>query len=413
MWTVCAGFSPGAPSNYGKSQEGTVKILHVLALVCLVAMMAASANASDFVFGGQARSVAMGGAGLALTDDVATGSMVNPATPAVRGTKFRFIFPSIDVHTRGASLSDLLSRTSEVSNGNEDSALQLAKDFSKGPTTLSLGFATGFAGTTGLTVEGEAQGVITPGVGFTQWVNAGAPITVADLIANAGKFTDPTLIAHITAAIPKVIAGTFTAADMAVIANDLTGGSTVTAQAVYSFPAIAYSKRMGSSGWFVGTKMKWMHSESHTWDLNQKNPLTATSVNIEATENVALQSKKSSFGADLGLIYAPSPNLRYAVVVDNFIKPNLRPVETPTMWSMGFGYQPIHGVTFAADLFNLNKAYGDKCRLRLGAEARLGSILAFRAGHNGDAFTYGFRVFGFDFAFTSKQARLFSRSFGF
>ena len=134
----------------------------LVVIVCMAVLAATAACASDINFGATARSSAMGGAGIALGDDTGTTTMLNPAAPAAAGARFRFIFPGVDFHTKGATFGDLTDSLSKVSGGNTSDALELLNTFAKQPTTLTLNAVTGFAGSFGVTLEAQANGVITP-----------------------------------------------------------------------------------------------------------------------------------------------------------------------------------------------------------------------------------------------------------
>ncbi|MGQ9581577.1 MAG: hypothetical protein ACUVT8_11650, partial [Armatimonadota bacterium] len=142
-----------------------------LIAVSLVAATTGALWASDINFGATARSMAMGGAGIALGDESATTAPLNPAAPACAGAKFRFIFPGLDFHTVGASFGDLLDSVSNL-KGDEEDALELVNDFAKQQTGLTFGMVTGFAGPFGFTIEAQANGIITPSPEAAKWATA-------------------------------------------------------------------------------------------------------------------------------------------------------------------------------------------------------------------------------------------------
>lgn len=383
-----------------------MKILSVLLLVLVLATMASMLSASDFNFGSYARSAAMGGAGLALSDDPSTSSIVNPAAGAATGARFQFVFPSLDFHTRGASFGDLRSRTDDISNGSDSDAMSLLRDFGKAPTTLAVGMVTGFTGPYGVTAEGEAQGVITPGAAFSNWVTAGMPTTAAGLASNTG-ITNPALVAAISTAIAG---GSIT--DMNTLVNTLTAGTNLQARLVYAAPAVSYSTGFpannGGKLW-VGARMRWLRSESHYWSVQQVAGNT-TSVDLEATEDLTRKTKDSGFGADLGFILQPKNSLvQWGVVVDNFVDAHLGGIETPRMVSLGMASQPRAKLRYAVDLVNINRAYDENMKLRMGAEWIIGRNLMLRAGNSGDSWTYGVGILGMNFAFSNEAPNMISR----
>ena len=281
-----------------------MKVLCVVLFVLALAMMASVLSASDFNFGSYARSAAMGGAGLALTDDPSTSSVVNPAAGAATGARFQFVFPSLDFHTRGASFSDLRGRTSEIGSDNGSDAISLLEDFGKAPTTLAVGLVAGFTGPLGVTAEGEVQGIMTPGGAFSNWVTASTPKTAAALTAavGSGAISNASLVAAINSSISG---GSIT--DVAAITNVLAAATDVQAKLIYAAPAVSYSTgfaaKNGSKLW-VGARMRWLQSETHTWNVQQSAGVTDR-VDLDANEDLTKQTKDSGFGADLGFIYQP------------------------------------------------------------------------------------------------------------
>lgn len=383
-----------------------MKILCTAVFVCMVATMASLTCASDFNFGSYARSAAMGGAGLALTDDPSTSSIVNPAAGAATGARFQFVFPSLDFHTRGASFSDLRSRVSQVSGGTDSDALALIEAFGKAPTTLAVGAVGGFAGPIGVTAEGEAQGIITPGSAFSNWVTAGMPKTAAALTSNTG-ITDPTLVAAIAAAISG---GNIT--NMDTLVNALTADTNVQAKLIYAIPAVSWSTgfkaRNGGKLW-VGARMRWLQSETHTWNI-QQDAGTTGQIDLQASEDLTRKTEDSGFGADLGLIYQPKNSMaQWGVVVNNFRDAGLDGIETPRMLSIGMASQPRARLRYAVDLVNINGAYDENMKLRMGAEWIITNNLVLRAGNSGDSWTYGVGILGLNFAFSNNAPNMISR----
>jgi hypothetical protein len=123
----------------------------------------------------------------------------------------------------------------------------------------------------------------------------------------------------------------------------------------------------------------------------------------------------SGVGGDLGLIYrAPGPkDLSFGLAVTNFLKPSLGSIRQDSIWNMGMAVRPNSKTLVVADLVNINQAYDEKVKLRLGVEVTPIRAIALRAGYSGDAFTSGFGVFGMDFAFSSKSPLSLSRTIRF
>lgn len=371
-------------------------------LFCLGAClaMATSANASDMNLGSYARSAAMGGAGIALADN-AGASIINPAANAAMGAKFGFIWPSLDLNSRGATISELQNRTSEVSNTSGEDAIKLAEDFGKQRTSLNLGMATGITGTLGITAEGEAQGLINPGTDFQAWVNAGHPTTAAGLVSN-----------NLVSASDLIAAGNDPATIVSNYASDLTNGTYVKGTYVYSLPAITYGTGLNAAGGklWVGTKMRWMRSDVRNWNI------TASGLgnNLELAATETARQKDNGFGADLGFIFQPNKSrMQFGAVINNFVEPNLSGVRAPSMVSLGTAIQYSRNMLFAADLVNINKAYDENTILRMGAEYRLNKKMIFRAGYSGSDFTYGFGLMGINVAFATESPAMISRTLRF
>lgn len=359
-----------------------MKILHVLALVLLVAGLMTAACASDFNFGGYARSIAMGGAGLALSDVAADAVLTNPAAGAASSAKLQFMFPSVDFNTTGTSISELRSRTDEISDTDQASAIALAEDFGSHETKLTAAFTTGIAGPLSIIASGEAQGIISPGPNFRAWVNAGHPITEAGLVAKGLLGDDESVY------------------DYAMTLND---GTVVGGLLVYSTPSIAYGTKLKTKQGklWVGGNAKFMHSEVRLWDIVVAENGDGE-VGLAAHEQPRL--KDNGLGMDVGFIWQPEKTKwQYGMVIDNFADPNLRGIETPMMLSVGAACRSSK-LTYAIDLINLNSAGDQGAWLRTGVEWQPISKIALRAGYSGKSFTCGFGLIGLNFAFTGGDA---------
>ncbi|MCE5324093.1 conjugal transfer protein TraF [bacterium] len=385
-----------------------MKVLLVLMCSLAIVMTAGTVYASDINFGSYARSVAMGGAGLAMTDDASSSSIVNPAAAAAIGKKFQFVFPSFDLRVSGADLSDLTDRTSEISSGNDDDALKLIRDFGKQDTTLNFGVVTGFSGAFGVTAEGEAQAVISPSSSFSEWAIAGTPTSVDGL--KSMTFSDDEVNTVIQNALADdQINGT----DASDIVNAISGSTNLAGKYVYALPAVNLGRGFDTTGGklWLGTRMRWLHSEAHKWNVSQEDGVT-DSIELDVTETQNVED--DGFGADLGLIYQPKNSfIQYGMVINNFWDAKLEGIETPRMYSLGIAAQPNNRWKFAADLVNINKAYDEDTKLRMGAELNLTNKIALRAGYSGDSFTYGFGLYGINLAFSDDAPSIISRVLSF
>lgn len=396
-----------------------MKVLKAALVFTLLALLATTVSASDFDIGAGARSIAMGGAGLALGDGLGTTAVLNPAAPAATGASMKFVWPGMSFHTSGASIGDLADSISNVSDGNTDDAISLVNDFAKQTTRLSMSTQTGFVGPFGIVLQGEAQGIITPSADAAEWADAALKFddtTAVDLDALTASITNAHFQSMITNANTANLAGA--QADYALYLADLSQNF-VDADVIYGPQVMlshGYEKPNGTM--YLGATARFLHSESRRWQItataDPANPVAGAGaaitagVNFDAVE-IPVQ-KADSLGVDLGMIYKPKKSVwQYGAVVNNAIKPTLKGInndQQDTMLSVGVAMLPLKGVIFAADLVNLTGANGDNAQLRFGAESKLGSLFALRAGYSGQNWTYGFKVLGINMAFQGKSAQL-------
>ena len=119
---------------------------------------------------------------------------------------------------------------------------------------------------------------------------------------------------------------------------------------------------------------------------------------------------------DLGIIYiVPNSDIQLttALVMNNFIKPNLQEIGLQRMLSAGAAARLSNKVILAADLVNITKAYDQGMRLRLGAEVAPVRWLALRAGYGGGSFTYGLGLSGFNIALSNNMPAVVGRAWSF
>ncbi|MCA9751976.1 MAG: PorV/PorQ family protein [Gemmatimonadetes bacterium] len=130
----------------------------------------------------------------------------------------------------------------------------------------------------------------------------------------------------------------------------------------------------------------------------------------------------NGFGADLGLHVRPllaagveapwAGRLTGGFAVRNAVAPSLRldrdAVSEPTEVALGFAWrQPLGAERAATAAVDVEKASGVGAHVRAGLEVRPHSVLALRAGWNGDDVTAGlgvsWRLFAFDYAFENSE----------
>ena len=391
-----------------------MKKLNLLLLVLLFVALSACVNASDIDVGSTARSAALGGAGLALGDEFSSTAVVNPAAPAVRGDKFRFVYPGLGFHSKGASFGDILDSIDSLSSGSDSAAIDLIDQFGKNKTTLAVDLTTGFAGQFGVGISAEAKGVIRPGTAVREWVTASQGFSNGSVtLSNISGIKNTNFQNTITQANAGNTAAARTSFDAYLV--DLSDNSVTTSLAYGPSVTMSSGVKIKSGKLWVGTNLKVLITESRTWKVTGRadpnNPLSKNGSDItagilyDAVEQP--KSEETSLKGDVGAIYKPEKSIfQYGIVVNNVIKPKLKGIssaEGDTMISLGVAAKPISGLTVAADLVNVTRSSSESRDLRLGAEWRFGKLFAARAGLAGDKFTYGFGLFGVNVAFSNDK----------
>jgi hypothetical protein len=176
-------------------------------------------------------------------------------------------------------------------------------------------------------------------------------------------------------------------------------------EAAISEPSVGFGFKVphfatGKSDLWLGTRLRWVQGKyvrrtvSWSGSSDPNNALT--------TSNEPIQDE-SGIGGDFGAIYRTNDHsgLTFGVAATDLLKPSLGPIEQDMILSVGMSVKPHPKVLIAADVVNLTNGYDEGTKLRIGVEVAPVSVLAVRAGYSGDAFTYGFGFFGFDFAFSS------------
>lgn len=331
----------------------------------------------------------MGGACIALSDDPIVAVRANPAAMAATRTGPRFIIPSLDLRSDGATLAEVRSRITELSNLGGLDALDLMKTFSTEQTYLDATGYTGVAGSWGLTIEGEAQGLVNPSPALSRWVGAGQP-TSPGALAAAGLIKDTS------------------PASVAAFAASLNGSSNTQSRVVYSLPAVTLGTKLESNVgklWF-GVKTKLIKGQFKQYVMQATSDAAGVQVGVLQTDN------KSSTGiaADAGLLFQPTEmGAQFGLVAQNLLRPSLSGIETPTVWSVGTAIKPAEGWVIAADLVNVTRAYGEKPDFRVGVEKRFTKSMALRVGHSGSGFAGGFQLSWFNVAFSEETPLMISK----
>jgi hypothetical protein len=341
------------------------KYLVALGLICAVAAALAPPVAADVNLGGYARSIGMGGAGLAVLDDPMATSLINPAAIALHPKRLSFAAPSLDIREEGASSREVFKSLDDLSNSNTEAAIELARDFGGHDTTIGLDLSTSLSMSTySLGFGGEGIASIVPNDVFKAWaLNGTIPDTPSDAQA------------------------------------------TVTADAAVYMPSVSFGTRVPrvkSGELYLGARGKVVRGTHYEQTLQlEVNPDTLTADIVE--DGAEIRNEGTGFGMDTGLIYKTpgSKQTSFGLVVTNLLKPSI-PVVQQSIVSLGMATKPVSNVLIAADLVNLTRSYNQGVKLRFGAEVQFTKRLALRAGYSGDAFTYGIGLFGYNFAFSSE-----------
>lgn len=337
----------------------------------------------DITFGGDARSFAMGGAGIAaLTAGTTAGVRNNPASLALTRNRVNLHAPSLGIRADGGvTLTKALDAL--VDQGSRSNATELARRFASQDSSFGLNGSVGVrAAGLEVMVSGVGLGRLLPNASLQNWAKTGGAGNVpgdarADLLA-AGVYTLPSVGYAVT--LPRVESKA--AYDIAV------GGRIKYLHAVYTH-LIADSAALNSGNdAFRAPEMGTRDTLSH-----------------------------DGIGADLGLLLTSRQvrGLAAGLVVTNAVRPKLAFAGTDrngaprtydllaTTASAGVGFQR-GGTILAADWVDITGSAGPT-QLRAGAEQRiLGKLLAVRGGFTtAGGYTWGLGVLGVDIAFGKRQ----------
>lgn len=335
----------------------------------LAGIFAATAASADVDFGTYARSLGMGGAGIALVDQPVITATLNPAAAGLLN-RTHFVFPSLSMRSQGASVNYLQEHLKNTYDLDGDGAIQLARDLGKNDTRLDMDFVTGLTvGSIGITADAQAVASVTPSQAFKDYAN-GIAINQSDY---GNVYAD------------------------------------VRGQAVWSMPAIALATRVKSikpesGNLYLGTRLKMLRgiARSERVFVDQANSLAQGRIVLDTITNT--DSDEMGFGADIGALWSPAGkgNLTYAITADNFLAPTLGTIDLDTVINLGIAGQPTNKFVWAVDLANLTGAYNTGAKYRMGAEYKLGNSFAVRGGYASSSWTFGVGVLGVDFAFSNR-----------
>ncbi|HEX2952047.1 MAG TPA: hypothetical protein VHV83_21135, partial [Armatimonadota bacterium] len=158
-------------------QSSLTQMAIALPLLVLTAFTVHPAFA-DITLGGDARAVAMGGAGLASAYTPEQSNM-NPAALAEAGARFNILWPSISAHADGASYSDAFKLLGNPSLSAKD-AMDYATSFGGNDTHLEASANAGILlPRSDIQLKASMRTDIRPNASFKQWANSGGSGTLA------------------------------------------------------------------------------------------------------------------------------------------------------------------------------------------------------------------------------------------
>lgn len=365
------------------------QVAFTLPVLGLCAVLAIPARA-DITLGPDARTVGMGGAGLASIEPSSAVTM-NPASLADTGARLAVQWPSINARTDGAGFGDALKLLGKPSLSETDAyklALSLGTQNTRLDTSANAGL---LLPKMDLQVKAAIRTDIIPNEAFKQWASSGAegvPSAEARADIHAGGI----------AILPSIGVG------FRVPMNEEKTGRL--AVGVRLKPTTAYY-----SHYVIDSAAVMANAPQLAPEMGGKSYL-----------------KEGSISADLGVTYSlPNmPTARVAVVVNNLIEPKAVSFATASpdgMFSKQLAPRTISAgaalsgeyVTLAADLVDLTRASGNNPQLRLGAEFRVPSTpFALRGGYStSTGLTAGVGIGGFGIAYSKNTPIMLTQSITF
>lgn len=382
-----------------------IAVTGLCATASCFALLAHPAAAQDYTYGGDARSFAMGGAGIALMQ--ARSGRSNPATLAFENKEADPTFPALGVRATGPVSRD--SASGYLTGGfKAKDALSLSRTYGSRDSEFGLNAMAGFRfGHVELGAYAVGTGRVLPNSSLQTWVRN-------------------------------------TPREYGLMPQD--SRADVYAAGYYNLPSIAYGRSFSLGGRKDGQTKRSLLAPNNTPELGVGLRLKAMRAvyshyvadyaSLQGVADAQLAPEmngndtltKNGFGADLGFLIRPhsGSGVSGALVVANAVKPNFVFNSTDrngnssrvdllrTTFTAGVGYEALRGgTTLAADLVDFTGAAGP-AQLRFGAEQRVWRSLALRAGYSGSAgLTYGLNFFGVDAAFGTKMPLEVVRTFRF
>jgi len=340
------------------------KCAAALAALAMLTPMAARADSGSFLLGQGARSLAMGGAHIAL-DDRAEDAIDNPAVlGGMRGIHYGGPQVGVDAY-EGPSLSDLANRLNAIANtsaGKEDfdSLVQIVANRPEPSTIAASGKLQLGYGPVLVSVLGQARLL-----GFQ------APPVGSDGLSNkyglkAGYAVGPVISYGME------------------LKNPIHG---------HDLPPM----KLG-----VNLKFPSGRTVNRTFTITRVGNTVTANQDAHGTD----PSATTSFGMDLGLLLNPTRRLTYGLALQNVVPPNIPGLSEQTVATMGVAYHASRNLLVAVDLANFTGAYGDSPAFRAGAEWKPLRFLALRGGFSNYGVTFGAGLFGYDIAYSPQNQQI-------
>ncbi|GAB4455828.1 MAG: hypothetical protein OHK0029_12580 [Armatimonadaceae bacterium] len=334
----------------------------------------------DFIFGGDARLFAMGGAGLALMQT--RSSRPNPATLAFERRIPDPTFPTLGFRTSEGMNQDRAGGYL-VAGAKPKDAASLARDFGSNDSVFGLSGATAFRyGSLEIGASVIARGTLEPNAALQDWVRNGNRIYES-------------------------------------LSPDARGD--VFTVGYYNLPSIAYGQmipapKQQSHQVGVGVRLKYMNAFYSHYVADQSALLGLTPANLAPEMNGQERLERTGLGMDFGVMIQPRKRSGFsaAFVVSNLVKPNFafegtdrngnpfRVDPLATTYHAGLGYTSSFGTRVALDVADISGAAGQR-QFRAGIEQRVWGPIYARGGYNSvTGATYGLGFFGLDVAFGNQ-----------
>lgn len=366
--------------------------LPIAALAFGALTLSPAARADDTAYGGDSRTLGMGGAGIALQPDVNGGEgRVNPASLAFERGGVSLSGPGLGFR---ANQVDVGKTAGYFLNGlSASSAADLGRSFATHDSDFGTNGNVGLRfGHLEISAGGVAIGRITPNTALSTWAQAGRtdystlPFDAAAHVYGAG---------------------------------------------IVNLPAVSYAFRIpqakpGAFDLGMGVRLKYMEAVYSHYVADSD----TIKGYFDATPAVEMGGKKSltqqGVGMDFGLTLHPRGRSPFsaALVATNVLGPRFSFAGTDrdghkvnfnllaTALTAGVGYQR-KGTTFAADIADIG-ASANSTQLRLGAEQRLFRNVFLRSGYcSGTGFTAGVGIAGFSFAYGKHMPLQITRTLNF